>query len=120
MRKFIWISLLINIFVLIPVCFGLISNASWAQQAYGQASPARGILLSIYMAICAVSVFLLFRPDPLLVAPLLLVQVVYKVTTPFTVGTISNPVVISNLVIAAVHTVTLLLILRTIDSPAHL
>lgn len=113
MRKFIRISLLLNVFVLVPVCMGLITNASWAQQSYGGPSPARGILLSVYMAICAVSVFLLFRPNPLLVAPLLVVQVVYKITTPFTVGTLANPVVISNLVIAAVHSITLLLIRRT-------
>jgi hypothetical protein len=33
--------------------------------------------------------------------------VIYKVTTPITVGRISNPVVISNLFIAALHVVTL-------------
>ena len=35
-----------------------------------------------------------------------------KVTTPFTVGTLRNPVVLSNLLIAAVHTVTVGLIWR--------
>ena len=34
-------------------------------------------------------------------------QVIYKLTTPFTVGSFRNPVVISNLVIATVHAVTL-------------
>lgn len=110
MRKFILISLLINVGVLVPVCIGLIANAGWAQQAYGPWSPARGILLSIYMAICAVSVLLLFRPIPMMVAALLLVQVFYKVTTPFTVGTLKNRVVVSNLAIATVHSITLWLI----------
>ena len=112
MRKFILISLLINVCVLIPVCLGLITKALWAQQAYGPSSPARGILLSVYMAICAVSLFLLFRPNPMMVAALLVVQVVYKVTTPFTVGTLANPVVISNLLIAAMHSITLFVIAR--------
>ena len=112
MRKLIRISLLVNIGVLVPVCVGLITDASWAQQSYGASTPARGILLSIYLAICAVSAVLLVRPHPLLVAPLLLVQVIYKVTTPFTVGNLANPVVISNLLIAALHSVTLVLIVR--------
>lgn len=115
MRKFVLISLLINVGVLVPVCTGLIANAGWALHAYGPWSPARGILLSIYMAICAVSLFLLFRPNPMIVAALLLVQVVYKVTTPFTVGTLANPVVISNLAIAAVHVVTLMVIWRSMQ-----
>lgn len=66
-----------------------------------------------------VSVGLLFRRDPLLVAPLLLVQVLYKFTTPFTVGTIANPVVISNLVIAALHLTTLGLILLSGRRAGH-
>lgn len=117
MKKMIVTSLLVNVCVLIPVCFGLLTDASWAADAYGLASPARGILLSIYGAILVVSVGLLFRRDPFLVAPLLLVQVLYKFTTPFTVGTVANPVVISNLVIASLHLVTLALILMSARRP---
>jgi hypothetical protein len=43
---------------------------------------------------------------------LLLVQVIYKFTTPFTVGSFTNPVVLSNLVIATLHLVTLVVIYR--------
>ncbi len=112
MRKMILLSLLINVAVLVPVSAGLLADASWVADGYGAPSPARGILLSIYGAILAVSAWLLFVRNPMLVAPLLLVQVVYKLTTPITVGSLANPVVISNLVIAAVHLVTLVLILR--------
>ena len=42
-----------------------------------------------------------------MVAALLLVQVIYKVTTPFTVGSLGNPVVITNLAIAVFHSLTL-------------
>jgi hypothetical protein len=35
------------------------------------------------------------------------VQILYKVTTPFTVGSFANPVVVSNLAIAAFHSLTL-------------
>lgn len=112
MKKMILLSLVSNIAVLIPVCAGLVVDASWSTEAYGGPSAARGILLSVYGAILAVSLLLLFQRQPMLVAPLLLVQVIYKVTTPFTVGSFGNPVVISNLIIAALHLTTLSCILR--------
>jgi hypothetical protein len=114
----IYISLIINVVVLIPVCIGLISDASWVEYGYGLASPARGILLSIYGSILLVSLGLLINPLPMLVAPLLLVQVLYKLSTPFTVGNFTNPVVISNILVALVHLVTLVLILRSIRGKA--
>lgn len=111
MRKMILASLLINVAVLIPVCVSLLLDAAWVADVYGAASAARGILLSVYGAILVVSAGLLFTRQPMLVAPLLLVQVLYKLTTPFTVGSFANPVVISNLVIVALHLTTLGLIL---------
>lgn len=111
------LSLLVNIAVLTPVCAGLVSSAAWAQESYGDATAARGILLSVYLAIGLVSALLLFlvssEQTVTFVAPLLLVQIVYKVTTPLTVGTLQNPVVISNLIIAAFHAVTLFLIWKS-------
>lgn len=112
MSAMIAVSLALNIAVLIPVCLGILRDAAWANAAYGPPSPARGILLSIYLAILAVSALLLARPLSQAVAALLLVQIVYKVTTPFTVGTLRNPVVVSNLAIAAVHVVTVGMIAR--------
>lgn len=104
------LSLALNIAVLVPVCVGLISNANWARDCFGDRTPARGILLSVYIAIGLISLMLLVVNEPKLVAALLLVQVVCKVSTPFTVGKITNPVVVSNLGIAAFHTITLVLI----------
>ena len=106
------VSLLVNVAVLVPVCAGLLADASWAQAAYGPRSAGRSILLSVYMAIGLVSAVLLFIRDPAFVAALLVVQVAYKVTTPLTVGTLRNPVVISNLLIAALHAATLFVIWR--------
>jgi hypothetical protein len=100
-------SLLLNVAVLVPVCGSLLAGLPWTDEAYGPPSPARGILLSIYVAIGLMSVLMLTRPEPAAVAALLAVQVVYKVTTPFTVGSLRNPVVVSNLLIAGVHSVTL-------------
>ena len=46
-----------------------------------------------------------------------MVQILYKLTTPVTVGTLQNPVVISNLGIAMFHTVTLVVIWRVMGNP---
>jgi hypothetical protein len=105
-------SLLLNLAVLVPVCGSLLLSAPWTLAAFGPPSPARGILLSIYLAIGLLSALLLLRPVPAAVAALLAVQVLYKVTTPLTTGSISNPVVISNLLIAAVHIATLVVLVR--------
>jgi hypothetical protein len=107
------VSLLLNLAVLVPVCGSLMLSAPWAVAAYGPPSPARGILLSVYLAIGLLSALLLLRPAPAALAALLAVQVVYKITTPLTTGTISNPVVISNLLIAAVHAATLVILIRS-------
>lgn len=107
MHPMIIASLALNIAVLLPVCIGLITRANWAVEAYGGMTPARGILVSVYFALLIASLALLLMPVPAMVAGLLLVQVVYKVTTPFTVESFSNSVVVCNLVIAALHCVTL-------------
>lgn len=97
------ISLIINILVLIPVCTGLLLKKNWTVDSYGIDTPARGILLSIYLAILIFSTVLLFKFDPKLVLALLTVQIIYKLLTPIMVGTIKNPVIISNIFIALVH-----------------
>lgn len=107
MKLMILLSLALNVVVLVPVTYGIFSSAEWAGEAYGVDSPAKGILLAIYFAILIASVGLAFKPVPAMVATLLAVQIVYKLITPFTVGTLENPVVISNIAIAAFHCVTL-------------
>jgi hypothetical protein len=112
MRMLIFASLGLNIFVLVPVCLGLLTKADWILAAYGPESAARGILLSVYLAILICSAGLLFKPMPAMVAALLLVQIIYKLTTPFTVGDLGNPVVTANLGIPAFHCITLWAIWR--------
>lgn len=102
----IYLSLALNVFVLVPVTYGIISKADWVIDAYGPEAPARGILLAVYLAILAGSLGLMVKPIPTMVAALLVVQIIYKVLTPFTVGTLANPVIQSNLWIAAFHCVT--------------
>jgi|GEM_PF-5029093 len=36
------VSLLINILVLAPVCFGIYQDVGWASESYGASSPAKG------------------------------------------------------------------------------
>lgn len=114
MKTMLTHSMLLNIAVLIPVCTGLMTDATWVREGYGEPSPARGILLSVYLSILIVSGLLLWMQEPRAAAALL-VQVIYKITTPFSVGTFLHPVVISNLVIAGLHIVTLVLIWRQAD-----
>jgi len=115
MQSMLYLSLILNIAVLIPVCTGIALNLGWVVKSYGGPTQARGILLSIYLAIGLASLGLLFYPDPKMIAALLMVQVIYKVLTPLTVGTIKNPVVISNIMIAAFHSITLVAIYRNIS-----
>lgn len=79
------LSLILNILVLIPVCLGVLLKANWAVESYGIETPARGILLSIYLSILIFSAVLLFKFDPIMV------------------GSISNSVIISNILIAVFH-----------------
>ena len=107
MKTMIYLSLGLNILVLIPIVVLMAINSPFVDEAWGEFTAARGILMSIYLSILVVSVFLVFRPAPSFVAALLIVQVVYKLTTPLTVGTFLNPVVISNLAISVLHIATL-------------
>ena len=103
-------SLLINIFVLIPISLLLFRNGQRAVTIYGESTVARRILLSIYLAILIASVLFLFFQDPKMIMSLLLLQVIYKLLTPFIVGQFTHPVVMSNIAIAIVHCVTLVTI----------
>ena len=100
------VSLWLNIAVLVPVLVALAVDRPGIVEVFGPRSPARGILQSIYFSILIVSAGLLIVKDPRAIAALLVVQIVYKLTTPFTVRP-GNPVVLSNLAITAVHLATL-------------
>ena len=97
------LSLLLNILVLIPICYLMLTNNVRIVETLGEFNPARGILLAIYTTILAASIYLLIYPDTKFAIALLLVQIVYKLLTPFTVKTLKHPFVISNVLIAIVH-----------------
>ena len=81
----------------------MLTNNVRIVETLGEFNPARGILLAIYTTILATSIFLLIYPDTKFAIALLLVQIVYKLLTPFTVKTLKHPFVISNVLIAVVH-----------------
>jgi hypothetical protein len=55
MHALIYLSLCLNIAVLVPVCLSILMRADWTTTAYGPDTPARGILLAIYFAILVYS-----------------------------------------------------------------
>lgn len=100
------ISLLLNVLVLAPICYLMLTNNVRMVETLGEFNPARGILLAIYMTILIASIGLLIFPDTKFSIALLLMQIVYKLLTPFTVKTLKHPFVISNMLVAIVHIVT--------------
>ena len=112
------VSLILNVVVLIPVAASLVWRAGWTIQSFGERTPARDILLCVYLAILAASVALLVAVAAPhanwvngAVVALLAVQVLYKITTAVAVRrSLRNPVVLSNLGIAIVHLITLCVI----------
>jgi len=109
----ITLSLVLNIATLVPVCLIFYSSPKRINKVAGIPTPARGILLAIYFTIVVASVVLLFWNKPDFVFALLSVQIIYKLISPFTVGTLRNPIVISNLLIAVVHSFTVYNIYQT-------
>jgi len=116
MSSLIYASLIANIAVLTPIVILMAMKSHVIDEAWGIVTEARGILFAIYLSILIVSIALMIVPVPAFVAALLIVQVVYKVATPFTVGRFNNPVVISNLIISVLHIFTLVNIFSTYGS----
>lgn len=106
-------SLILNILVLIPVCIALIVDAEKVQKSAGTFTPARGVLLAMYITILLASVVLLFYTQPVLAFALFFMQIVYKFLSPITVKTIKNPIVISNIFIATFHLITVYTMVNT-------
>ncbi|MEM9796106.1 MAG: hypothetical protein AAF919_06435 [Pseudomonadota bacterium] len=107
------LSLAINVAVLVPVLWGLISDSPGSASAFGPDEPARRILISVYCAIALLSAVLLAWPAgrPTFGPGLLSLQVVYKIISVVALGP-AHPVAMANLGIAAVHSITLWVVLR--------
>lgn len=107
-------ALIINLLVLFPLLLSFRFNRTAMNMPYGPATPASGILAAVYTAIAILSIALLAAfwwglPQATAWAQaLLMLQITYKVLTWPAVG-LANPVVKSNLAIAAFHTAALML-----------
>jgi len=107
----LYVSLLVNVIVLVPVCIILLRNGKAAEQAWGAKTVGRSILLAVYFTILLFSVLLLIvGPNGLLpiVHTLLAIQITYKLISIITVG-IRSAVVISNIAIGLLHVGTIYL-----------
>ncbi len=103
------LALWLNVAVLVPLIIAMVIGAKGVIRVFGQATPARAIVLAQHLAILAASILFLFWPLEPGIITLLAIQIAYKVLSAFTVRVLSNPVVIANLLIAAVHTALLVL-----------
>ena len=107
-------SHIINVLVAGGVGVLLLRNVPVMTAVYGEATPARSILASIYLSIAAASVCaLLFPAYSIAIATVLFpLQILYKLSTVLTVRSIVHPVVVSNLLISIVHAISLFVIFR--------
>lgn len=114
------LSHLVNVVVVTIIPYLIFRNSPSMTAVYGPDSPARRILACLYATIAVASgaallaQFAFGRTDVSIAIALVLfpMQILYKVATAFTVGA-GNPVVISNLAIAALHSGGLALYLST-------
>ncbi|MEL7099809.1 MAG: hypothetical protein AAGM84_13340 [Pseudomonadota bacterium] len=98
----------LNLLILLPLCFALLTRGAGMDQSFGPVTDARLILTCVYMAIAVASAGLLAAhwmgvswavPATL---SLFAVQIIYKLLTAVLVG-LSSPVVVTNLVVVAVQ-----------------
>jgi hypothetical protein len=127
-------SLVVNIVVLAPLCTCIGFDLPRIEVVYGKRSPARDILLAIYLAILVASILLLGLLHVAATqhlaggatAALITVQIIYKCLTALVVrggfppGRTFNPVVVANVVIAAFHASSLGLWLSSTLVAVHL
>lgn len=103
------VALWLNIAVLVPVVTVMLFVPRLAIRLYGQVTPARGVVLALYLTLIATSVLFLVWPLEPGIITLLAVQVSYKVLSAFTIRVLTSPLVIGNLLIAAIQTGLLVL-----------
>lgn len=103
------VALWLNIALLVPVVAVLLFIPRLAIRLYGNQTPARGVVLALYLTLIAASVLFLVWPLEPGIITLLAVQISYKVLSAFTIRVLTNPLVIGNLLIAAIQTGLLVL-----------
>lgn len=108
------ISHIVNVLVAGGVAYLILTNSVSMTAVYGEATPARSILASVYLAIALTSAFALAFPAySIMIAKILFpLQIVYKLSTILTVGSITHPVVAANVFISILHAISLFAIFK--------
>lgn len=108
------LSLVANVAITFAVSLAIWRNNVGVGQVFGTDSPARRILTCLYLTIGLVSCYVLMllalgQPGIAwsVAKTLFALQIIYKLMTVITVG-LRHPVVITNLCVVALHTITLL------------
>ena len=102
-------SHLINVLVAGVMASLLMVDERHITKVFGETTPARQILSSLYMAIAIASFVALCIPYYSITIALVLfpIQILYKLSTLITVSSKSNPIIWWNLVISIVHAISL-------------
>ena len=103
------VALVLNIVILAPIVVGLTIGGRVIFRVMGTLTPARSSLLAMYLAFLATSILFLFWPLEPGIITLLAIQIAYQVLSAFTVRVLTNPIVITNLLLAAIQTGLLVL-----------
>jgi len=116
----VYLSHALNIAILLFVCRAMFSNTKDVEAAFGPPSTARAILACVYFAIMSASMVALAcaawgapQVTHHIAWVLFPLQIGYKTATAFAVG-LRNPVVITNVVVALFHGITLGVLWRAI------
>lgn len=128
------ISLVLNILVLVPLCTFILRDVQRIEVVYGARTPARDILLCVYLSILLSSVALLVMVNlestwgkaRWAAVALLGVQIIYKLLTTLLVREgkpprlAFNPVVASNFGISLMHVATVAVVFSVSSSGPNL
>jgi len=103
------VSHLINVLIAGLMAILLMTNERHMKKVFGDDTPARQILSSLYMAIAVASFVALIVPNYSISIALVLfpIQILYKLSTLLTVSSKNNPVIWWNFGISILHAVSL-------------
>jgi hypothetical protein len=111
MIAIVYVSLAINVVVagFWGIVLGFFPQASFRTWPYGGDTPGSRILSSLYLAITFFSLYALIEPQRLYSVCIFLFgfQIVYKLLSAITVRDFRNPVVLTNLLIVVIHSISL-------------
>ena len=116
MIAIVYVSLVINVMVagFWGIVLGFFPRAHFRNWPYGGDTPGSRILSSLYLAITFFSVYALIVPDRMYSVCIFLFafQIVYKSLSAITTRDFRNPVVLSNLLIVVIHSISLAWLLK--------